>query len=127
MSSMPRGKRLPLNCAARTAVWVYPRTVPPRFPGAPAITETTRSHQMPDIPKLPEGADVAVELYGGACVLRLDGGQRRVYVRRFRYAPFASEAEARKAFLELWREVERLASHADVEAAAELWVERRRG
>lgn len=122
---MTRGNRLPLNCAARNAVWVYPRPARPRFPGAPAIMETARSHEMPDLFKLPEGADVAVELYGGACSLWLDGGRRRVYVRRFLYAPFTSEEGARRAFLELWRDVERLGSPAEVEGAAELWLERR--
>src|SRR5918997_5102599 len=104
---MPKAKELPINCAARNAVWVYPRVAPPRFPGAPAIVETTRSYQMPDISALPDGADVAVELYGGACALRLDGENHRVYVSRFHYAGFDSQEEARQAFLDLWRAVER--------------------
>jgi hypothetical protein len=123
MVRMPRGK-LPINCAARNAVWVYPRVASPRFRGAPAIVETVRSHEMPDLSGLPQGADVTVELYGGACSLWLDGGQSRVYVRRFRHAPFPSEQEARRAFLELWREVERLGSPAEVVSTAERWVER---
>lgn len=121
---MPR-ETLPINCAVRNAVWVYPRVAPPRFRGAPAIVETTRSHEMPDIECLPEGADVTVELYGGVCSLWLDGGQRRVYVGRFRYTPFPSEEEARRAFVELWREVEPLGSPAEVERAAEGWAGRR--
>jgi hypothetical protein len=118
-------KELPINCAARNAVRVYPRFAPPRFPGAPAIVETTRSYQMPDITALPDGADVAVELYGGTCTLRLDGENRRVYVRRFHYASFASQEEARRAFLELWREVGRRASAEEVERVADGWLERR--
>ena len=122
---MPKAKALPINCAARNAVWVYPRVAPPRFPGAPEIVETTRSYQMPAIPSLPDGADVAVELYGGACTLRLDGENHYVYVRRFHYASFTSQGEARQAFLDLWREMERLGSAEEVERAAEQWVERR--
>ena len=93
---MPGAEELPINCAARNAVWVYPRVAPPRFPGTATIVETTRSYRMPDIRALHDGADVAVELYGGACALRLDGENNRVYVRRFRYASFASQAEARR-------------------------------
>jgi len=115
---------LPINCAARNAVWVYPRVSKPRFPGAPAIVETTRSYQMPDITALPDGADVAVELYGGACTLRLDGENYRVYVRRFHYASFTTQGEARWAFLDLWREVGRRGSAEEVEQAAEGWLER---
>jgi hypothetical protein len=82
----------------------------PRFAGAPALVETTRSHEMPDVASLPEGADVAVEFYGGAYSFRLDGQRQRVYIRKFDYASFTSEEEARYAFLTLWREVERLES-----------------
>ena len=121
---MPKAKELPINCAARNAVWVYPRLSEPRFPGAPAIVETTRSYAMPDIPSLPDGSDVAVELYGGTCTLRLDGENNRVYVRRFHYAGFASQGEARRALLELWREVGRLGSAEEVERAAERWLQR---
>lgn len=88
------------------------------------VTEIVRSHEMPDLFSLPEGADVTVELYGGAYWLRLDGEGRRIYVRRFVYAPLASEEEARRAFLGLWREVERLESVTGVEIAAERWLER---
>lgn len=98
-------KSLPINCAARNAVWVYPRLTPPRFADAPAIVETSRSHEMPDVVALPEGAEVSVEFYGGAYSFRLDGERRRVYVRRFDYVSFTSEDEARYAFLRLWREV----------------------
>jgi hypothetical protein len=82
---------------------------------------------MPDVPSLPEGADVAVEFYGGAYSVRLEGEKRRVYVRRFDYVSYSSEEEARYAFLTLWREVERLESAAEVERAAVQWLERQRG
>lgn len=48
MSPMPRVKKLPINCAARNAVWVFQRVAEPRFPGAPAVVETARSYEMPD-------------------------------------------------------------------------------
>ncbi len=79
-----------------------------------------------DFGSLPEGADIAVELYGGAVTLRLDGAQRRIYVRRFEFVSFASDEEARHRFLTLWREVESLDSAAEVERAADEWLERRR-
>lgn len=119
-------RSLPINSAARNCVWTYPHTVPPRFAGAPALVETTRSHEMPDVGALPVGADVSVEFYGGTCSVRLDGGRRRVYIRRFEYVSFASEEEARYAFITLWREVERLESADEVERAAGEWLERRR-
>ena len=118
-------RSLPINSAARNCVWTYPHTVPPRFAGAPALVEATRSREMPDVLALPEGADVSVEFYGGAYSFWLDGEKRRVYVRRFEYVSFASE-EARHAFLTLWREVEGLESAAEVERAAEQWLGRRR-
>lgn len=34
-----RYKELPINCAARNSVWLYPRATPPRFAGAPVIYE----------------------------------------------------------------------------------------
>lgn len=74
---------------------VYPRVAPPRFPGASAIVETARSYEMPHIPSLPDGADAAAELYGGACALRLDGESHRVYVRRVHYAGFTTQGEGR--------------------------------
>lgn len=40
----------------RYAVRAYPRVAPPPFPGAPAIVETTRSYQMPDLDVLPAGS-----------------------------------------------------------------------
>ena len=70
-------KPRPINSAARHSVWVYDGLTEPRFAGAPAVVEARRSHEMPDLNSLPEGADVAVELYGGAVTLRLDGAQRR--------------------------------------------------
>ena len=117
---------LPINSAARNCVWSYPHAVPPRFAHAPAVVETTRSHEMPDVRALPVGADVSVEIYGGACSIWLDGDRCRIYTRRFEYVSFASEEEARHAFLTLWREVEGLESAAEVERAAGQWLERRR-
>jgi hypothetical protein len=117
---------LPINSAARNCVWAYPHIVPPRFAGAPAVVEVMRSHEMPDVLALPEGADVSVEFYGGAYSFWLDGEKRRVYVRRFEYVSFTSEEEARHAFLTLWREVEGLESAVEVERAAGEWLERRR-
>jgi hypothetical protein len=78
---------------------------------------------MPGVAALPEGAEVSVEFYGGAYSLKLDGEKRRVYVRRFDYASFTSEEEARYAFLTLWREVEGLESAAEVERAAARWLD----
>ena len=117
-----KAKELPINCAARNSVWVYPRATPPRFTGAPIIYETARTHERPDIFSLPEGADLTVELYGGACALWLDGERRRVHVRRFDFVTFPTEEEARQAFMRLWREVELLDTPAEVEQAAERWL-----
>lgn len=116
-------KELPINCAARNSVWVYPKAMPPRFAGAPVIFELARSHERPDVFSLPEGADVTVELYGGACSLWLDGERRRVHVRRFDHVTFLSEEEARHAFMRLWREVELLESPTEIELAAERWLD----
>ena len=116
-------KELPINCAARNSVWVYPQEVQPRFPGAPVIFEMTRSHERPDVFALPAGADVTVDLYGGACSLWLDGERRRVHIRRFDHVTFPSEEEARHAFMRLWREVKMLESPAEIELAAERWQE----
>ncbi len=117
-------KKLPINIAARNAFWVYDALVAPRFAGAPSILESKRSHEIPDFDTLPEGANVAVEMYGGAFTLRLDGELRRVYVRRFEYASFTSERDVRHAFLTLWREVEALESAAEVGRVAGEWLER---
>lgn len=119
-------KIIPINSAARNALWVYDTVVEPRFNGAPTLVESKRSYEMPEFNSLPESADIAVELYGGAITLRLDGAQRRVYIRRFEYVSFASDEEARHRFLTLWREVELLDSAAEVERAADEWLERRR-
>ncbi len=119
-------KTLPINSAARNAVWVYDALVEPRFSGAPAVVESKRSYEMPDFKLLPEGADIAVELYNGAITIRLDGSQRRVYIRRFEFVSFASDEEARHRFLTLWREVESLDSITTVERATDEWLERRR-
>jgi hypothetical protein len=125
--AVTKTEELPINCAAHNAVWIYPHASAPRFAGAPVIFETTRSHQCPGVFSLPEGSDVTVELYGGACSLWLDGGRHRVHVWRFDFANFPTEEEARHAFMRLWREVERLESPAEIELAAERWLEARRG
>ncbi len=119
-------KEMPINCAARNSVWVYPRAAPPRFAGAPVIFEIARSHERPDIFSLPEGSDVTVELYGGAVVLRLEGELCRVHIRRFDHITFPTEEEARHALMRLWREVELLESVAQIELAAERWLEGQR-
>jgi hypothetical protein len=123
---MGEPESLPINSVTRNAVWVYDAFSPPRFDGAPIIVERARSHRMPDFGKLPEGADVAVELYGGAVTLRLGGAARRVYTRRFDYATYRTDEEARHAFLTLWREVEGLDSSDAVARAAAEWLERQR-
>jgi hypothetical protein len=115
-------QEMPINCAARNSVWVYPRAATLRFAGAPVIFEIARSHERPDIFSLPEGSDVTVELYGGAVVLRLEGELRRVHIRRFDHITFPTEEEARHAFMRLWREVEMLESPAAIELAAERWL-----
>jgi hypothetical protein len=124
--SMSQPESLPINSAARNAVWVYDAFSTPRFGGAPTIVERARSHRMPDFGKLPESADVAVELYGGAVTLRLDGATRRVYTGRFDCATYRTDEEARHAFLTLWREVERLDGSNAAEWAAAEWLERQR-
>jgi hypothetical protein len=116
-------KELPITCAARNSVWIYPRATPPRFNGAPVIFEIARSHERPDLFSLPEGSDVTVELYGGAVVLRLEGELRRVHIRRFDHLTFPTEEEARHAFMRLWREIEMMESPAQIELAAERWLE----
>jgi len=66
-------------------------------------------------------------MHGGAVTLWLDGERRRVHLRRFDYASFPTgEEEARHAFMRLWREVELLEAPAQVELAAERWLEARR-
>jgi len=117
---------LPINSAVRNALWVYDAIVEPRFAGAPTLVEPKRSYEMPDFNSLPVGGDIAVELYGGAITLRLDGAQRRIYIRRFEFVSFASDEEARHRFLTLWREVESLDSTAEVERAADEWLEKRK-
>src|SRR5438105_9540902 len=126
MMTVSKSKALPINSAARNALWIYDAVVEPRFAGAHAVVEQKRAYEMPDYKRLPEGADIAVELYGGAVTLRLDGAQRRVYIRRYEYVSFTSDEEARHRFMTLWREVESLDSIAEVERAAEEWLERRR-
>jgi hypothetical protein len=112
----------PINSAASNSLWVYPVACPPRFAGAPAAVETTRSYEMSVVPALPGGADVRVEFYGGAYSFWLDGERSRVYVSRFEHVSFTSE-EARHTLLTLWHEVELMESPTEVER----WLERRRG
>jgi hypothetical protein len=121
MSKLP-----PLNSAVRNALWIYDAVVKARFAGAPALVEPKRSSEMPEFKSLPVGADIVVELYGGAVILRLNGAQQRIYIRRFEFVSFASDEEARHRFLTLWREVEALDSAAEVERAAAEWLEKRK-
>jgi hypothetical protein len=116
-------KSVPITSASRNAIWIYPRAVPPRFKGAPTIMETTRTHEMPDVEKLPDGADVAVELYGKAWLLRLDGLSNRVYTGRFEFISFPDAKEARRAFASLWHTIEHLNSPDEISAAADAWRE----
>lgn len=116
-------KSLPITCASRNAIWIYPRAVPPRFKDAPTIMETTRTHEMPDFETLPDGADVAVELYGKAILLRLDGLSNRIYTERFEFISFHSAKEARLAFVSLWRIIEHLNSPGEISDAARAWRE----
>jgi hypothetical protein len=116
-------KELPINCAARNSMWVYPRATPPRFAGAPIIYETAHSHERPDVFSLPKGSDVTVELYGRALVPQLEGELRRVHIRRFDHVTFPTEEAARHAFMRLWREIEMLESLSATELAAERWLE----
>jgi len=117
---------LPINCAARNSVWIYPRATPPRFSGAPVIYETAHSHERPDIFSLPEGSDVTIEFYGGAVVLRLEGELRRVHICHFDHVTLPTEEKARHAFMRLWKEVEMLESAAAIESVAECWLESQR-
>jgi hypothetical protein len=115
---------LPINSASSNAVWIHDTLVEPRFAGAPTLVEKRRTHEMPDFNSLPESADIEVELYGGAVILRLDGELHRVSIQRFEYISFPSDEEARYGFLTLWREVEILESAAEVERVAEAWLEK---
>lgn len=123
---LPMSDKLPINCAARNAVWSYDHVVEPRFAGAPQLIEKTRAHQMPDVLALVEGADVEVELFGGVVNLRLRGDVSRIYVAKYEYVGFRDEAEARLNFLELWRDVQLLRSPQEVTKAAEGWIARAR-
>lgn len=116
-------KKPPINSAARNAIWSYPKAVAPRFPGAPALIETTRSYEPPNVKELPEGADVSVELYGGAVKFHLDGERHRIYVARFEYVSFPSYGEARAALGSLWQQVKRLDSVPAVEETIRCWYE----
>jgi hypothetical protein len=125
-SRMEKVSNLPINSVARNALWIYPKVVPPRFEGAREIIENTRSYEMPDVKGLPEGADVTIEIYGGAVTLRLDGETRRVYVARFEWVSFPTDEAARTALLSLWETVALLDSVARVEEEAQGWKERQK-
>lgn len=118
-------KKRPINSAARNAVWSYSRHVPPRFPGAPTITETRRTYDPPDFDQLPADSDVEVQIYGGAITFKLDGWLHRVSVERFRWTRCTDDVSARRTLLELWREVEDLRSPAEVVERAARWYEQR--
>lgn len=124
---MTKRQPLPINAAGRLALWVYPRVAVSRFPNAPPAVETTRSYERPEFDSLPEGAEVEVELWGGAVKLRVDGVRRRVYTERFEYLSFATEREARSAFLELWERIKRSESVEDVMKAITAWRAANRG
>lgn len=117
---------LPINCVARNAVWNYPRFVPPRFPGAQAIVEMTRSYQRPNFSALPESAAVSVVLYGGTLTFRLDGERRRIYIERFDWVSFPTELEAREAFLAFWNSIALLGSAREAEEFAGTWIAERK-
>lgn len=74
--------------------------------------------------ELPESAEVEVQFYGGAITFRLDGWLCRISTERFRWVRFADEAAARKAFFELWLEVEDSHSSTEVARRAALWHDR---
>lgn len=119
--------QLPINCAARNVVWIYPRPARPRFPGAPPIIETTRTHEMPEFDDLLDEADIMVELYGNTVSLWLDADRRRVYIHRFHYVVYPSYGVARDYFLDLWQRVRCLESIAAVVAEAEKWYDEQQG
>jgi hypothetical protein len=93
---MSQPESFPINSVVRKSVWIYDSFSPPRFDGAPTIVERTHSYQMPDFGRLPESADIAVELYGGAVTLRLDGVTRRVFTGRFDYVSYRTDEAARR-------------------------------
>lgn len=112
---------LPINAAARNAMWTYPRVILPRFAGAPEVVETHRSCEAPDWNALPEGAEVEVEFYGGAITFRLEGWLNRISIKRFEWVKFADEQGAREAFIELWVSVKNERSAVEVTSAAAKW------
>ena len=63
-------------------MWAYDDLVPPHFADAPAMVERRRSHERPDIHKLPAKADVAVELYGGASTRRALSSRNSALTRK---------------------------------------------
>lgn len=115
---------LPINCAARNAVWCYDDEVEPRFAGAPRIVDKRRSSGLPNILALVAGADVEVDIFGGSVQLRMRGDVPRIYIAKYDYISFLDEAEARLNFLELWRDIELLQSPQEVTKAAEDWIAR---
>ncbi len=119
--------QLPINSAERNAVWVFPKLAHSRFPGAPPIIETTRTHEMPNFNNLLHEADISVELYGNAVSLWLDAERRRVYIRRFHFVAYPSYEAARDGFRDLWQRIRCLESIAKVEAVAEKWYDEQQG
>lgn len=114
-------EELPINCAARNSVCAYPRAVAPRFACAPVIFEmTTRTTATKS---QPEGADVAVELYGGRSHYGSMARGGSVHMPRFDYASFPSEDEVRHTFMHFWSVLE---SPNEVEQATGRWLEARR-
>ncbi len=126
-SSSPAARSQPLvqlpaiNSVLRNMVWIYQQEVSSRFPKAPSVIETLRSHEMPDLFTLPAEADVTVELYGGAVSFWLDGMRRRIYIEKHTFVEYRSYEEARFAFLELWKMIEPLDSVSLVQEAIEEW------
>ncbi len=113
--------QIPINCAARNALWRYHRTVQPRFAGAPAIIEPTRSYDVPDFSTIPESSDIIIEVYGGALTIRLDGFLHRISFVRFEWVRFTTDTEARVALLELWRAIEGSESIGEAQKKAVTW------
>ncbi len=119
--------QLPINSAERNAVWVFPKLAHSRFPGAPPIIETTRTHEIPNFNDLLDEADIMVELYGNAVSLWLDADRRRVYLRRYHYVAYPSYEAARAGFRDVWQRVRGLESITAVEVEAEKWYNEQQG
>lgn len=55
MSADAGGEGSADHCTARNAVWIYPWITKSHLLGAPAIVETARSYQLPNLTGMPEG------------------------------------------------------------------------